>query len=76
MPPYEKDSEDVRYEAFIKDIASVINKHSRENRSNTPDFLLAEMLGGFLNVYENTLRERDRKSYIPQYGDIQPNSPN
>lgn len=60
MPPYEKDEEDIKYGAFIKDMADVINKHSREGLSDTPDFLLAEMLGGFLNVYENVLRERAR----------------
>ena len=62
MPEYTPDEEDKKYEAFISDIKSVINKHSRENRSDTPDFLLAEMLGGFLNVYENVLRERKQWS--------------
>ena len=60
MPEYTPDAEDIKYEEFLKDIAAVINKHSREGRSDTPDFLLAEMLGGFLNVYENVLRERNR----------------
>lgn len=58
MPPYETDEEDIKYEAFVKELTAVINKHSRENRSDTPDFLLAEMLAGFLNVYENVLRAR------------------
>lgn len=59
MPEYTKDEEDIKYEAFVKEIRQVINRHSRENRSNTPDFMLAEMLGGFLNVYENTIRDRE-----------------
>ena len=61
MPPYEKDAEDIKYEEFVKELSAVINKHSRENRSNTPDYLLAEFMAGCLNVYENVLRIRDEK---------------
>jgi len=44
---------------FIKDLAGIINKYSMENNSNTPDFILAEMLLGFLTVFENTTRSRE-----------------
>ncbi len=50
----EKDS------AFIKEVAAVINRLSVENRSNTPDFVLAEYLLGCLTVYENTVAKTDK----------------
>lgn len=43
-----------------EDIADVINRYSRENRSNTPDFILAEMLSGVLGVFEMGIRSRDK----------------
>ena len=33
-----------RASAFERDLALVINYHSRENGSNTPDFILAQYL--------------------------------
>lgn len=41
-------------------IASVLNKHSAENGSNTPDFLLAEMLVGVLDVFNKAVRAREQ----------------
>ena len=54
-----KQGYDEKDSAFIKEIAAVINKYSMENNSNTPDFILAEMLLGFLTVFENTTRKRE-----------------
>jgi hypothetical protein len=45
---------------LAKDIAEVLNKHSVENTSNTPDFILAEMLVEHLDVWVKTSRERER----------------
>jgi hypothetical protein len=39
-------------EEILKDFEKVINRNSRENESNTPDFLLAEYLMGCLEAYE------------------------
>lgn len=50
MEPIEKDE---KYEAFLKELAALINRYSFENRSNTPDFILAEYLGGCLTVFDN-----------------------
>jgi hypothetical protein len=50
--------------AFIKEVATIINKHSMENRSNTPDYILAEYLLGCLTVYENTVVSRDGRKDI------------
>jgi hypothetical protein len=37
----------------------VINKHSKENGSNTPDFILAEYLIECLRVFDKTTRLRN-----------------
>lgn len=42
-------------EEFKKDLAEVINKHSREQYSNTPDFILADYLYWCLANYQNTI---------------------
>jgi len=46
--------------AFRKEIETVINKHSRENVSDTPDFLLAEYLTDCLAAFDKAIRERER----------------
>ena len=45
---------------FIKDLAAVINKHSMENGSNTPDFILAEYLYKCLSAFEITTNDRTK----------------
>ena len=40
------------------DIAKVLNQHSAENGSNTPDFLLAEFLTKCLDAWNDTVRAR------------------
>ena len=47
-------------EEFIKDLEDVINRHSRENGSDTPDFILAEFLAFILEVFNRTSRQRDK----------------
>jgi hypothetical protein len=42
------------------DLAAILNRMSRENASNTPDFLLADFMLGCLDVYERTLQQRER----------------
>ena len=50
------------YENIINDLASVINKYSLENNSNTPDYILAEYLFQCLqNFNEATVKRKDRK---------------
>lgn len=43
---------------FQKELEALINKHSMENGSNTPDFLLAEYLKGCLDVFNNIISRR------------------
>ena len=45
-------------DALVKDIAKVLNTHSMENRSNTPDFILAEHLVGCLEVFDKATNRR------------------
>jgi len=42
-----------------REITSVLNKHSVENESDTPDFILAEYLCGCLRLYNEAIKQRD-----------------
>lgn len=44
---------------FISDLKFVINKHSRENGSGTPDFILAEFLSDVLAVFDGAVTQRE-----------------
>lgn len=44
---------------FRQELAALINKHSKENGSNTPDFLLAKYLHRCLDLYDETTQQRD-----------------
>ena len=44
---------------FRKELEILINKHSKENGSNTPDFILSEYLVGCLNNFDKTIKQRD-----------------
>jgi hypothetical protein len=44
---------------FRDELAAVINRYSRENTSNTPDFLLAEYLDAHLVLIGDLIRKRD-----------------
>lgn len=43
-----------KYNEFRKGLEKLINQHSMENGSNTPDFILAEYLTQCLEIYELT----------------------
>lgn len=45
---------------FEREIASVINRFSRENESNTPDWILAEYLSNCLINFNQTSRAREK----------------
>ena len=47
-------------EDVVRDFADVINCHSLENRSNTPDFILAEYLMDALEAYERIHKANER----------------
>lgn len=43
---------------LVKELAELLNRHSCENNSGTPDYLLAHFLVGSLHVYEETIQKR------------------
>ena len=56
-PPELKSGEQMDRD-FRGDLNNLINQHSRENSSNTPDFILAEYLGDCLDAYDKAVRRR------------------
>jgi hypothetical protein len=44
---------------FRSDLAAVINKHSKENGSNTPDFILAHFLLDCLKAFDGSVNLRE-----------------
>ena len=42
-----------------KDIETAINRASRENESNTPDFILAQFLEGCLAAFDQAVQQRE-----------------
>lgn len=55
--------------SFRKELEVVINRHSMENGSDTPDFILAEYLGDCLSAYDRAVTRRERwygRTAMPQ----------
>ena len=46
--------------SLVDDISAVLNRHSAENASNTPDFILAQFLMGSLNAFEQASIHREQ----------------
>lgn len=44
---------------FKSELTSLLNKHSKENDSNTPDFILAEHLIGCLKLFNAIVGKRE-----------------
>ena len=44
---------------FRKELEHLINKHSYENGSDTPDFILADYLRDCLNAFDSAVRKRE-----------------
>lgn len=44
---------------FQKDLLALLNRHSKENDSNTPDFILADYLIGCLKTFNESVRKRE-----------------
>jgi hypothetical protein len=47
-------------EQFRKELEQLINKHSLENGSDTPDFILADYLTMCLMVFDTTIQSREK----------------
>lgn len=44
---------------FREELRSLLNRHSMENRSNTPDFILANYMARCLTAFELATTERE-----------------
>lgn len=49
----------VRCGQFIKDLRDIINKHCKENDSNTPDYILADYLEVCLTAFTIAVQQRE-----------------
>ena len=45
---------------LLKELEQLINKHSQENGSNTPDFILASFINKCLRAFDETVNDRER----------------
>ena len=49
----------ITFTAFSDELRSLINKHSRERFSNTPDFILGQYMEACLNAFETAVQQRE-----------------
>ena len=66
----EKVTEKLKSMDFEKDLTDLINRHSKENESNTPDFILAGYIENCLDAFTEAIVQRDT-----WYGEEKPNKP-
>ena len=52
-----RDIQDTR--SFSDELISLINKHSKECGSNTPDFILAQYIEECLSIFETAVQQRE-----------------
>lgn len=45
---------------FERELSGLLNKYSLENKSNTPDFILARYMVKCLNAYNKAISKRDK----------------
>lgn len=45
---------------FVEELRYLINRYSKENGSNTPDFILAEYLSECLDIFNKTVKRREK----------------
>lgn len=64
MQPPQEEPSDLDYygepDTFRKSLEAAINAHSKEQGSNTPDFILAEYLETCLNAYNWAIQRREQ----------------
>ena len=46
-------------DAFEKELETLINRHCKENESNTPDFILAQYVAGCLAAFNTAVQQRE-----------------
>lgn len=45
---------------FVKELTDLINRFSEENKSNTPDYILAKYMKASLQAFNTATNERDK----------------
>lgn len=45
---------------FRRELEYLINRYSKENGSDTPDFILADFLEGCLNLFDSAIKTREK----------------
>jgi len=55
---------------FHKELENLINKHSKENGSDTPDFILAQYLVDCLEAFDKAVVDRTRWYRVPEEDSI------
>jgi hypothetical protein len=58
MPVAQMTDHEKKMTAFEQELTGVINRHSLENDSDTPDFILAEYLRRCLDLFNTTVHVR------------------
>lgn len=43
-----------------KELTELLNRHSQENRSNTPDYILSDFMLSCLTAFDNATNKRDK----------------
>lgn len=64
MPPLEEVYFSDPKGSFPAELKNLINRHSIENGSNTPDYILAEYLKQCLITFDMCIRKRDEHCQI------------
>jgi hypothetical protein len=54
---------------FRKELEGLINSHSQENESNTPDWILAQYILKSLDAFNQATRQRERWYSSPSQED-------
>jgi len=47
------------YDSLLDELSATLNRHSAENGSNTPDFILASFLSDCLSAWDRSVSARD-----------------
>ena len=55
---------------FKEELKNLINKHSKENDSNTPDFVLAIYLGECLKAFNKAVNRREQSTLTTEHKSV------
>lgn len=55
--PYTEDKSQLNFEEAL---TNLINEHSKENESDTPDFILADYINDCLEAFKYAVRKREQ----------------